>query len=151
MAEINLFIQFNKYFRQGYWKILIKCTLSVHLFNGDYLSIPEGTGSCGYLFHEIPGTRNSIAFLTSLWQHLITWWQWKELTDDGQRKEMYLIYIYLYMFREERGQTYTQRRKYAHINHYIRFAKSILNCSFLKKPSWKCYSKIKWHFADAND
>ena len=29
---------------------------SVHSFNGDYLSIPEGTGSCGYLFHEIPGT-----------------------------------------------------------------------------------------------
>ena len=24
------------------------------LFNGDYLSIPEGTGSPGYLFHEIP-------------------------------------------------------------------------------------------------
>ena len=25
------------------------------MFNGDYLSIPLGTGSCGYLFHEIPG------------------------------------------------------------------------------------------------
>ena len=34
--------------------IHIKDTWSVHLFNGDYLSIPEGTGSCGYLFHEIP-------------------------------------------------------------------------------------------------
>ena len=33
----------------------IKGTWSVHSFNGDYLSIPEGTGSCGYLFHEIPG------------------------------------------------------------------------------------------------
>ena len=31
-----------------------KGTRSVHLFNGDYLSIPEDTGSCGYLFHEIP-------------------------------------------------------------------------------------------------
>ena len=29
---------------------------SVHLFNGDYLSMPEGTGSCGYLFHEILGS-----------------------------------------------------------------------------------------------
>ena len=25
------------------------------MFNGDYISIPEDTGSCGYLFHEIPG------------------------------------------------------------------------------------------------
>ena len=33
----------------------IKGTWSVHSFNGDYLSIPEDTGSCGYLFHEIPG------------------------------------------------------------------------------------------------
>ena len=33
----------------------IKGILSVHSFNGDYLSIPEGTGSCKYLFHEIPG------------------------------------------------------------------------------------------------
>ena len=32
----------------------MECTL-VQL--GDYLSIPEGTGSCGYLFHEIPGIR----------------------------------------------------------------------------------------------
>ena len=33
----------------------IKGTWSVHSFNADYLSIPEGTSSCGYLFHEIPG------------------------------------------------------------------------------------------------
>jgi len=26
-------------------------------FNGDYLSIPEGTGRCGYLFQEIPGIK----------------------------------------------------------------------------------------------
>ena len=26
---------------------------SVHSLNGDYLSIPEDTGSCGYLFYEI--------------------------------------------------------------------------------------------------
>ena len=32
----------------------IKGTSSVHSFNEDYLSISEGTGSCGYLFHEIP-------------------------------------------------------------------------------------------------
>ena len=38
----------------------IKGTLSVHTFNGDYLSIPEGRGSCGYLFHEIPGSSNRI-------------------------------------------------------------------------------------------
>ena len=35
----------------------IKGTWSVHSFNGDYLSIPEGTGNCEYLFHEIPGTK----------------------------------------------------------------------------------------------
>ena len=34
----------------------IKGTWSVHAFNGDYLSIPEGTGSCEYLFHNIPST-----------------------------------------------------------------------------------------------
>ena len=33
----------------------IKGTWSVQSFNRDYLSIPKGTGSCGYLFHEIPG------------------------------------------------------------------------------------------------
>ena len=32
----------------------IKGTWSVHLFNGNYLSIPEGTCSCEYFFHEIP-------------------------------------------------------------------------------------------------
>ena len=31
-----------------------KGTWSVHSFNGEYLSIPKCTGSCGYLFHEIP-------------------------------------------------------------------------------------------------
>ena len=31
-----------------------RCTWSVHSFNGDYLSIPESTGSCGYLFHVTP-------------------------------------------------------------------------------------------------
>ena len=36
----------------------IKGTWRVHSINGDYLSIPEGTGSCGYLFHEIPGISN---------------------------------------------------------------------------------------------
>ena len=35
----------------------IKGTWSVHSFNGDYLSISQGTGSCEYLFHEIPGSR----------------------------------------------------------------------------------------------
>ena len=36
--------------------IHITGTWSVHSFNGDYLSIPESTGSCGYLSHDIPGT-----------------------------------------------------------------------------------------------
>ena len=35
---------------------LISYKRYLECFNGDYLSIPEGTGSCGYLFHEIPGT-----------------------------------------------------------------------------------------------
>jgi hypothetical protein len=35
--------------------ISYKRYLEVHSFNGDYLSISEGTGSCGYLFHEIRG------------------------------------------------------------------------------------------------
>ena len=34
----------------------IKGTWSVHSFNGDYLSIPECTGSCEYIFYEIPGS-----------------------------------------------------------------------------------------------
>ena len=34
---------------------LISYKRSVHSFNGDYLSIPKGTGSLGYLFNEIPG------------------------------------------------------------------------------------------------
>ena len=36
----------------------IKGTWSVHSFNGDYLSILKCTGSCGYLFREIPGMWN---------------------------------------------------------------------------------------------
>ena len=32
----------------------IKGTISVHSFNGDYLSISKYTGSCEYLFHKIP-------------------------------------------------------------------------------------------------
>ena len=40
----------------------IKGTWSVHSFNGDYLSIHEGTVSCGYIFHEIPGMRKFITF-----------------------------------------------------------------------------------------
>ena len=32
----------------------LESTWSVHSFNGDYLSIPEGTGSCGYLFMKSP-------------------------------------------------------------------------------------------------
>ena len=42
---------------QWYWVDIwfhIKGTKSVHSFNGDYLSFPEGTGSRGYLSHEIP-------------------------------------------------------------------------------------------------
>ena len=27
----------------------------IHSFNANYLSIPEGTGRSGHLFHEIPG------------------------------------------------------------------------------------------------
>ena len=37
----------------------IKVTWSVHSFNGDYLSIPEGTGSCEYLFNETPCTSSA--------------------------------------------------------------------------------------------
>ena len=33
----------------------IKGSWRLHSFKGDYLSIPEGTSSCWYLFHEIPG------------------------------------------------------------------------------------------------
>ena len=38
---------------------LISYTWSVHSFDGDYSSIPKFTGSCGYLFHEIPSIKNS--------------------------------------------------------------------------------------------
>ena len=41
-------LSYSKFHKKGIW--------SVHSFNGDYLSIPEDTGSCGYLFHEIPST-----------------------------------------------------------------------------------------------
>ena len=44
---------------------------SVHLFNGDYLSIPEGTGSCGYFFHEIPGSTLFFGFTHSVIEKLI--------------------------------------------------------------------------------
>ena len=40
------------YFKYSWFHI--KGTWSVHSFNGDCIPIPEGTGSCGYLFHEIP-------------------------------------------------------------------------------------------------
>ena len=36
------------------------------MFNGDYLSIPEGTDSCGYIFHEIPGTVAILLYYLSL-------------------------------------------------------------------------------------
>ena len=37
----------------------MKATWSVHSFNGNYLSIPDGTGSCEYLFHEIPVSKEA--------------------------------------------------------------------------------------------
>ena len=40
-----------------YTRFHIKGTWSVHSFNGDYLSIPKGIGSRGYLFHKIPGIK----------------------------------------------------------------------------------------------
>ena len=55
----------------AYSRFHIKGTCSVHLSNGDYVSIPEGTGSCWYLFHEIPdiwNTKDSV--LTKLF-HLL--------------------------------------------------------------------------------
>ena len=45
VSRLRVDIQLISYKR--YW--------SVHSLNGDYLSIPEGTVSGGYLFHEIPG------------------------------------------------------------------------------------------------
>ena len=56
-------------FKFLYRRFHIKGTWSVHLFNGDYPSIPEGTGSCGYLFQEIPGT----CWFVSL---LFCWFVW---------------------------------------------------------------------------
>ena len=46
-----MFLRYSWFHKKG--------TFSVHSFNGDYLSIPEGTGSCVYLFHEIPGSISS--------------------------------------------------------------------------------------------
>ena len=37
---------------------------TVHSLNRDYVSIPEGTGSLGYLFHEIPGTTANMQIIT---------------------------------------------------------------------------------------
>ena len=47
-AIFSLFFSYSWFHIKGTW--------SVHSFNVDYLSISEGTGSCWYLFHEIPGT-----------------------------------------------------------------------------------------------
>ena len=46
-----------------FWNSLfqIKGSWSVHSFNDDYLSIPEGTGSCGYLFMK------SLVYKKLLW------------------------------------------------------------------------------------
>ena len=57
LTFINIYISiYASIYLSMYSWINIKGTWSVHLFNGDYLSIPEGTGSCWCLFHEIPGT-----------------------------------------------------------------------------------------------
>ena len=54
------------------WFHIKKGTLSVHLFNGDYLSIPKCTGSCGYLFMKSPVS--CIEFkLSTKW---INYWQY---------------------------------------------------------------------------
>ena len=42
---------------QGTADFYMKGIWSLCLFNGDYLSISEGAGSCEYLFHETPGTK----------------------------------------------------------------------------------------------
>ena len=65
---------------------IFKGTWSVHSFNGDYLAIPEGTGSCWYLFHEIPGTsrqKNDIKTnLTAfLWPYSHVIWPKKQKSD----------------------------------------------------------------------
>ena len=59
---VHTLIEFN-FTDNCFWDRHVICrpgitsiTESVHSFNGDYPSIPEGTGSCGYLFHEIPGS-----------------------------------------------------------------------------------------------
>jgi len=45
----------------------IKGTWSVHSYNGDYLSIPKCTGSCGYLFHEKPSITINSLFLQKIY------------------------------------------------------------------------------------
>ena len=67
----------------------IKGTLSVHFFNGDYLSIPKCTGRCGYLFHEIPG----------IWHNYFSF-TWKNSTQKYKFKNKLiakLIYICMHM------------------------------------------------------
>ena len=58
----------------------IKGSWSVHSFNGDYLSIPEGTGRCGYLFHEIPGI-----IIVDETIHLTLSIKWKLVTQTSQK------------------------------------------------------------------
>ena len=57
----NIFLFFAFYGLKGFWRhIIINIQLIsykmyfIHSFNGEYLSFPKCTGSCGYLFHEIP-------------------------------------------------------------------------------------------------
>ena len=45
----------SKLSRENYSWFRIKGTWSVHSFNGGYLSITEGIGSCVYLLQESPG------------------------------------------------------------------------------------------------
>ena len=52
------FIKKKQEFRYSWFHI--KGNWSIHSFNGDYLSIPEGTGSCEYLFHEIHGMYTNV-------------------------------------------------------------------------------------------
>ena len=84
-------LNYNWMFGTGLWEtnlrfryswFHIKGTWSVHSFNGDYLSIPEGTGSCGYLFHEILGI-NTYILKKSLTENFLT---------------HYVVFIYKYIF-----------------------------------------------------
>ena len=63
----------TKYFTYSWFHI--KGTWIVHSFNGEYLSIPEGTGSYGYLFHEIPCSLN----------HNCNFCSWNQLSMIQQR------------------------------------------------------------------